>query len=195
MNDYRADIRAAVETLRKGGIILYPTDTVWGLGCDATNTDAVRRIFDIKRRSDAKALITLVGSIAALERTVDGIPEVAYQLIEYSEKPITIVYDRPATQARITPELIADDGSIAVRVTTEEFSAQLCEAFRLPLVSTSANISGQPTPRVFSEIEQEIVDAVDYVCLSRRNETVSTKIKPSSIMRLSEDGSFTIIRP
>lgn len=195
MNDYRADIRAAVEVLRKGGVILYPTDTVWGLGCDATNPEAVRRIFDIKQRNDAKALITLVGSVAALERTVEGIPEVAYQLIEYSERPLTIVYDRPAPQARIAPELVADDGTIAVRLTAEEFSAQLCEAFRKPLVSTSANISGQATPRVFSEIAPEIIAAADYVCLSRRNEKASAEIKPSSIMRLSEDGTFKVIRP
>ncbi len=192
--EQRADIRAAVEVLRSGGVILYPTDTVWGIGCDATDSAAVRRVFDIKRRADAKALITLVGSIAQLERTVEGIPEVAYQLIEFSEKPVTIVYDRPAPMARIAPELLAQDGTLGVRVTAEEFSAALCSAFRKPLVSTSANISGEPAAACFDEISQEIVDAVDYVCTSRRDDC-GRRAVPSSVIRLSEDGLFKILRP
>lgn len=192
---YSADIRAAVDVLRKGGVILYPTDTVWGLGCDATDSAAVRRIFDIKRRADAKALITLVGSLAQLERTVDAIPEVAYQLIEYSDRPLTIVYDRPLPTARIAPELLAADGTLGVRVTAEDFSRALCEAFRKPLVSTSANISGENAPAVFADITPEIIAAVDYVCLSRRDEPHDPSRKPSSVMRLSEDGSFKILRP
>lgn len=191
--DYNADIKAAIEVLRRGGVILYPTDTVWGLGCDATDSAAVKRIFDIKRRSDAKALITLVGSLAQLERTVDCIPEVAYQLIEYSERPTTIVYDHPDPAARLAPELIAEDGTIGVRVTSEEFSSALCRNFRKPLVSTSANISGKPAPGVFDEISQEIIDAVDYVCSSRRDEKPGNN-KPSSIIRLSGGGLFKIIR-
>ena len=171
MTDYREDIRAAVAALRKGGIILYPTDTVWGIGCDATNPDAVRRVFEIKRRADAKALITLVGSLAQLERTVSGIPEVAYQLIRVS----------------------APRGPIGVRVTAEDFSRSLCLAFGKPLVSTSANISGAPTAATFAEISPEILDAADYVCTSRRNDT--TPAKPSTVMRLSEDGAFKVIRP
>lgn len=193
MSDYSADIREAVATLRRGGIILYPTDTVWGLGCDACDSRAVARIFDIKRRADAKALITLVGSIAQLERTVDGIPEVAYQLIEFSDKPLTIVYDRPLPSARIAPELCAPDGTIGVRVTSEPFSAQLCRAFGKPLVSTSANISGNPTPLCFADIAPEICQAVDYVCTSRRDEAAAGR--PSTVMRLSEDGTFKILRP
>ncbi len=192
-SEFQADIKAAIDVLRRGGVILYPTDTVWGLGCDATDSAAVKRIFDIKRRSDAKALITLVGSLAQLERTVDCIPEVAYQLIEYSERPTTIVYDHPAPTARLAPELIAEDGTIGVRVTSEEFSSALCRNFRKPLVSTSANISGQPAPGVFVEISQEILNAVDYVCTSRRDETPGNN-KPSSIIRLSEGGLFKIIR-
>lgn len=193
MTDYSDDIRAAVAVLRKGGIILYPTDTVWGIGCDATNSAAVRKVFEIKRREDAKALITLVGSVAQLERTVCGIPEVAYQLIEFSEKPLTIVYDGIAPYSGIAPELLAPDGSIGVRLTGEDFSRRLCLAFGKPLVSTSANISGEPTPATFSEISQEILDAADYVCSSRRTDT--TPAKPSTVMRLSEDGSFKVIRP
>lgn len=193
MTDYREDIRAAVAALRKGGIILYPTDTVWGIGCDATNAVAVRRVFEIKRRADAKALITLVGSLAQLERTVSGIPEVAYQLIEFSDRPLTIVYDGASPYSGIAPELLAPDGAIGVRVTTEDFSRSLCLAFGKPLVSTSANISGAPTAATFAEISPEILDAADYVCTSRRDDT--TPAKPSTVMRLSEDGAFKVIRP
>ncbi|MBD5220414.1 MAG: threonylcarbamoyl-AMP synthase [Bacteroidales bacterium] len=193
MSDYSEDIRQAVEVLRKGGVILYPTDTVWGLGCDATNSEAVKRIFQIKRRADAKALITLVGSIAQLERTVDEVPEVAYQLIEFSDRPMTIVYDAPLASAHIAPELLAEDGTIGVRVTAEEFSAGLCRAFRKPLVSTSANISGSPAPEVYTQIDPEILAAVDYVCLSRRNEAPGGA-RPSSVIRLSAGGLFKIIR-
>lgn len=193
MSEYSEDIRQAVEVLRKGGVILYPTDTVWGLGCDATNSEAVKRIFQIKRRADAKALITLVGSIAQLERTVDEVPEVAYQLIEFSDRPMTIVYDAPLASARIAPELLAEDGTIGVRVTAEEFSAGLCRAFRKPLVSTSANISGSPAPEVYTQIDPEILAAVDYVCLSRRNEAPGGA-RPSSVIRLSAGGLFKIIR-
>ena len=192
--EQRTDIRAAVEVLRRGGVILYPTDTVWGIGCDACDSAAVRRVFDIKRRADAKALITLVGSVAQLERTVEGIPDVAYQLIEFSEKPVTIVYDRPAPMAHIAPELLAGDGTLGVRVTAEEFSAALCSAFRKPLVSTSANISGEPAPACFAEITQDILEAVDYVCTSRRDDCGRTAV-PSSVIRLSEDGLFKILRP
>lgn len=186
------DIRAAVDVLRKGGIILYPTDTVWGIGCDATNSDAVRRVFEIKQRSDAKALITLVGSLAQLERTVAGIPDVAYQLIEFTDRPLTIVYDGVQPSARIAPELLAADGTIGVRVTSEPFSAALCRAFGKPLVSTSANISGHPTPAYFDEIAGEILAAADYVCTTRRDDR--TPARPSTVMRLSEDGTFTVIR-
>lgn len=192
MNEYSDDIRAAVATIRKGGVILYPTDTVWGIGCDATDSTAVRKIFDIKRRADSKALITLVGSLAQLERTVEGIPDVAYQLIEFSDKPVTIVYDGVAPHSCIADELLADDGSIGVRVTSESFSKSLCLALGKPIVSTSANISGQPTAANFNDINPEIISAVDYVCTSRRDET--GKVKPSSIIRLCADGKFKIIR-
>lgn len=186
------DIRKAVEVLRKGGVILYPTDTVWGLGCDARNSEAVRRVFNIKRRADSKALITLVGSLAQLERTVTGIPDVAYQLIEFADRPTTIIYDGADPSARLAPELLADDGTIGVRVTSEDFSRELCLRSRMPLVSTSANISGKPTPTTFGDIASEILEAVDYVCTSGRDD--STPHQPSSIIRLSEDGLFKIIR-
>lgn len=186
------DLRQAVDVLRRGGVILYPTDTVWGLGCDARCGEAVRRIFAIKQRSDSKALITLVGSLAQLERTVTGIPEVAYQLIECSDRPTTIIYDGVNPAARLAPEVVAEDGTLGVRVTSEEFSQQLCLRSRIPLVSTSANISGCPSPSTFSQIAPEIINAVDYVCRSNRADNVAHT--PSSIIRLTEGGLFKIIR-
>lgn len=192
MSGFRDDIRQAVNVLRKGGVILYPTDTVWGIGCDARNPEAVARIYQIKQRADAKAMICLVGSLAQLERAVDEVPEVAYDLIEYSERPLTIVYDKPSVAARLAPGLLAEDGTFGVRVTSEAFSAELCRAFGSPLVSTSANISGEPTPRNFAEISPEILSAVDYVCISRRNE--KRVAKSSSVMRLTCGGEFKLIR-
>ncbi len=195
MNEqFNEDIRAAVDVLRRGGVILYPTDTVWGIGCDACCSEAVRKVFEIKHRADSKALITLVGSEAQLERTIDEVPDVAYQLIEYSEKPVTIVYDKPLASARIAPELLAEDGSIGVRLTREAFSRALCMALRKPVVSTSANVSGQPAPEVFTQIPPEILEAVDYVCLSRRDEQPGQS-QPSTVIRLSTCGLFKILRP
>lgn len=185
------DLRLALETLKGGGVIAYPTDTIWGIGCDATNPAAVRRVYDIKHRADSKALITLVGSLAQLERTASGIAEVAYQLIEYSDRPVTIIYDGALPSARLAPELMSSDGTIAIRVTTEPFSRMLCERLRRPIVSTSANISGQPAPASFADIAPELLEAVDYVCLTGRDYQPG---KPSSIIRLSEDGLFKIIR-
>jgi L-threonylcarbamoyladenylate synthase len=190
-NEYNNDIKNAVEVMRKGGVILYPTDTVWGIGCDATNADAVKRIYQIKQRSDHKAMITLVADLAALERTVEKVPDVAYELIECTDRPLTIVYDRGVG---VTPELMGEDKTLAVRLTREKFSSALCRALRKPLVSTSANISGQPTPKSFAQISQEIRNAVDYVCTSRRDEPVDTNAKPSMVMRLSDDGLFKILR-
>lgn len=189
-DDFGADLRRAIEVVRAGGVILYPTDTVWGIGCDATNVEAVRRVYEIKHRADSKALIVLVGDIGQLERTVDGIPDVAYDLIEYSERPLTIIYDRAVG---VASNLSAEDGTLAVRVTSEAFSRALCRELRRPLVSTSANISGQPTPAIFADIDPAIVDSVDYVCTTRRDDT--TRRPASTIMRLGEDGSFKIIRP
>lgn len=189
MTEMRDDISAAVECLRKGGVILYPTDTVWGIGCDATNNEAVRRIFAIKRRAEAKAMISLVDSTAMLERYTSGLPEVAFQLIEESVNPITLVVDHPAGLA---PSLLAADGSAGLRVTAERYSRELCRRLRHPLVSTSANISGAPTPRFFAEIPQEIIDAMDYVALYRRDDR--TPRKSSSVIKISDDCTFRILR-
>ena len=187
------DIRKAVEVLRKGGVILYPTDTVWGIGCDATNEDAVKRVYDIKQRDDSKALICLVDSDARLQRYVRNVPDVAWQLIDSLQdsggKPTTLILDGAINLA---PNLIAEDGSIGMRITQESFSKELCYRFQKALVSTSANISGEPAAQNYCDIDPRIIDAVDYVCWSRRQE--HKPHQPSSIIRLKENGEVTIIR-
>ncbi|MDD6473617.1 MAG: L-threonylcarbamoyladenylate synthase [Bacteroidales bacterium] len=183
------EIKRAIEILNKGGIILYPTDTIWGLGCDATNEEAVRRIYDIKRRSDSKAMLVLVDSAVKVDFYVSQVPEVAWDLIELAAKPLTIIYDGARNLAS---NLIAEDGSIGIRVTNEKFSQTLCQRFRRALVSTSANLSGQPSPRCFAEISEEIKQAVDYIVDFRREEPAGAT--PSSIIKLGNGGQITIIR-
>jgi len=183
------DIKNALQVLRAGGIILYPTDTIWGIGCDATNEAAVKRIFEIKEREDSKSMLVLTDSEAKIQRLVEKVPEMAWTLIELSETPLTIIYSRAKNLA---PNLIAQDGSIGIRVTKEDFSKKLCERFRSPIVSTSANKSGQPAPQYFDEITDEIKNAVDYVVSYRQKER--TKAKPSSIIKLEENGVVSIIR-
>lgn len=183
------DIRQAVETMRKGGVILYPTDTVWGIGCDATNAEAVARIYKIKQRDDSKAMICLVDSDVRLQRYVRDVPSVAWDLMELAVKPTTVILDNAMNLAN---NLVAEDGSIAMRITREPFSKELCYRFQKPVVSTSANISGQPAAQNYCDISQEIIDAVDYVCWSRRQE--HKPHKPSSIIRLTKNGEVTIIR-
>jgi len=187
------DIKNAVDVLRKGGVILYPTDTVWGIGCDATNAEAVKRVYDIKQRDDSKALICLVDSDARLQRYVRQVPDVAWQLIdslkEGNAKPTTLILDGAVNLAS---NLIAEDGSIALRITNESFSKELCYRFQKALVSTSANISGQPAAQNYGDIVPDLIEAVDYVCWSRRQE--HQPHQPSSIIRLRQDGEVTIIR-
>lgn len=183
------DIKNAVKVLRQGGVILYPTDTIWGIGCDATNESAVKRIFEIKRREDSHSMLVLTDSEAKLERYANDIPAVAYDLIEFSTKPLTIIY---SNAKNLAPNLIASDGSIGIRVTREEFSRRLCEAFRMPIVSTSANISGMPSAANFSEISEEIKGAVDYVVGYRQDD--KSKAKASSIIKLEPSGVVKIIR-
>ena len=185
-----ADLRQAVDVMKKGGVILYPTDTIWGIGCDATNPEAVRRVFDIKRRPDSKALISLVPSADWLDTYVEDVPEVAYQLIEASVRPTTIVYDHGI---RLAPNLLADDGSVGIRVTSEIFSSRLASALRRPVVSTSANVSGSPSPRYFTEIDPSVTQAVDYVVSYRRDDLSPTA--PSSVIRLGSGGLISILRP
>ena len=187
------DIKNAVETMRKGGVILYPTDTVWGIGCDATNAEAVAKVYQIKQRDDSKALICLVDSDARMQRYVRPVPDVAWQLIDSLEdadaKPTTLLLDGAVNLA---PNLIAEDGSIALRITNEPFSKELCYRFQKAIVSTSANVSGEPAAQNYSDITPEILEAVDYVCWSRRQE--HKPHQPSSIIKLKEDGQVTIIR-
>ena len=188
---FKDDIAAAVRVLRAGGLIVYPTDTVWGIGCDATNADAVAKVYALKERNDHKAMITLVSNLAMLERTVSGIPDVAYELIEAAVSPLTIVYDRGTG---VAANLMGDDGTLGVRLTREHFSNALVRALGRPLVSTSANISGHPTPLCYAQIDPAVLAGVDYVCTSRRNEECATGVKPSTVMRLSEDSTFKILR-
>ena len=183
------DLTNCLEVLKQGGVIIYPTDTVWGIGCDATNRKAVKRIYEIKRRADSKALITLVDSVAALERVVDEVPEVGYQLVEVAVDPLTVVYDRGIG---VAPELLAEDGSIGVRITSEEFSRELCRRFRRPIVSTSVNVSGEPSPKSFDEITPELLSAADYVCESGRDKPWASK--PSTVIKLSAGGVVEILR-
>ncbi len=187
------DIKNAVEVLRKGGVILYPTDTVWGIGCDATNAEAVKRVYEIKQRDDSKALICLVDSDARLQRYVRQVPDVAWQLIDSLQegdvKPTTIILDGAVNLAS---NLIADDGSIALRITNEPFSKDLCYRFQKALVSTSANISGEPAAQNYGDIDPALIEKVDYVCWSRRQE--HKPHQPSSIIRLRQDGEVEIIR-
>ena len=183
------DIKKAIEVMRKGGIILYPTDTVWGIGCDATNAEAVAKVYALKRRDDSKALICLVDSDNRLQRYVRNVPDVAWQLIEAVEKPTTLILDGAVNLA---PNLIAEDGSIGIRITKEPFSHELCYRFQKAIVSTSANVSGELAAQNYCDISQEIIDGVDYVCQSRRQE--HKPHAPSSIIKLAADGEVTIIR-
>lgn len=175
--------------MKNGGVILYPTDTVWGIGCDATNAEAVAKVYKIKQRDDSKALICLVDSDARLQRYVRNAPEVAWNVMELATKPTTVIFDEAVNLA---PNLIAKDGSIAMRITNEEFSKELCYRFQKPIVSTSANISGQPAAQNYCDISEELLNAVDYVCFSRRQE--HKPHTPSSIIKIKNNGEIDIIR-
>lgn len=183
------DIKNAVEVLKKGGVILYPTDTVWGIGCDATNEEAVRRIYSIKKRSDAKSMLCLVDNPNRIQRYFRTVPDVAWDLIDCATEPLTVIL--PGADG-VAPSLLAEDGSLGMRVTRDEFSKQLCYRLQKPLVSTSANISGEPTARYFREISPEIIEQMDYVVQFRRGDTKPHK--PSSIVKLGPKGEVTVIR-
>ena len=185
----RDDIRKACEVMNKGGVILYPTDTIWGIGCDATNEEAVKRVYEIKKRADSKAMLVLVDNAVKVDFYVNQAPEVAFDLIELATKPLTIIYD---DAKNLAPNLIAEDGSIGIRVTSEEFSNQLCFRFRKAIVSTSANVSGEPSPASFADISEEIKQAVDYIVQSRQDEKTSSK--SSSIIKLGKGGQVKVIR-
>ncbi len=183
------EVERAVELLKQGKTFLYPTDTVWGLGCDATNAEAVKRIYDIKKREDNKALIVLIASIDQLWDYVAQIPEIAWDIVEFSEKPVTIIYPKGKNLA---PNLMGEDGSIGIRLVKDEFCKKVIQKLRKPLVSTSANISGEASPAIYEEISEPIKNAVDYIVDWRRDDTV--KKHPSTVMKLEMDGQIKFLR-
>ncbi len=183
------DIRKAIEVLRQGGTILYPTDTIWGIGCDATNPAAVKKVFELKQREDSKALICLVDSAGRLQHYVRNVPDVAWDIIDLATKPTTVIL---SGAVNLAPNLLAEDGSVGLRVTSEVFSHTLCYRFQKAIVSTSANISGEPSPQTFADISDEIKKRVDYICESRQRDT--SRHDPSAIIKLGPIGEVTIIR-
>ncbi len=198
------DLQEALRVLRDGGIIVYPTDTVWGIGCDATNAEAVKKIYALKQREDSKSMLVLLDSAAKLNYYISDIPDTAWALLEAASpqpspegkgddentiKPLTIIYPGARNMAQ---NLIAEDGSIGIRITNEAFSKALCERLHHPIVSTSANISGHPTAHFFHEIEAAILEGADYVCQFRRED--DTPHEPSAIIKVNNDGTFVIIR-
>ncbi len=183
------DIKKACEVLRKGGVILYPTDTIWGIGCDATNEDAVKRVYEIKKRDDSKSMLVLMENPVKLQNYIADVPDIAWDLIDLADKPLTIIYDGARNLAA---NLIAEDGSVGIRITSEPFSAELCKQFRKPIVSTSANLSGETSPSNFREIPEEIKKAVDYIVTYRQKD--KSKAQPSGIVKLSKNGTINIIR-
>lgn len=194
----KEDLAEALRVLRDGGIILYPTDTVWGIGCDATNADAVARIFRLKQREDSKSMLVLLDAPGKLQGYVKEVPEIAWDLLEATSnreqgtdgvRPLTIIY---SGARNLAANLIAEDGSVGIRLTKEAFSKALCAGLKRPIVSTSANISGQPGARYFDEIAEEIKSGVDYVCRYRQDDTEPKQ--PSSIIKLGVDGTFVVIR-
>lgn len=195
----KEDLQEALRVLREGGVIVYPTDTVWGIGCDATNAEAVKKIYALKQREDSKSMLVLLDSPAKLNYYIADIPDSAWALLEVADtdgneendevKPLTIIYPNARNLA---PNLVAEDGSIGIRITGEPFSKALCEQLRHPIVSTSANISGHPTAHFFHEIEEAILNGADYVCRFRRED--QTPHEPSSIIKLNADSTFVIIR-
>ncbi|HWV70504.1 MAG TPA: L-threonylcarbamoyladenylate synthase [Pseudosphingobacterium sp.] len=185
----KEDLSKALETLRSGGIILYPTDTIWGVGCDATNPEAVEKVYALKGRAKDKSLIILLENDNRLASYVNEIPDVAYQLIELSEKPLTIIYSKAKNLAT---NLIAEDGSIGIRIVKHPFCEQLIQRFKKPIVSTSANISGAPSPKNFNDISDEIKDGVDYIVQFGQDDL--TPKQASTIMKLDPSGAFSFIR-
>lgn len=183
------DIKKALEVLKSGGVILYPTDTIWGIGCDATNPEAVQRIYAIKQREDNKSMLVLMENPALLDRYVDDVPEVAWDLVELATTPLTVIYSNAKNLAK---NLIAADGSIGIRFTKEAFTSGLIQRFRKPIVSTSANVTGDKPPAIFDEVSDEIKKQVDYIVEFRQDDT--TRAQPSSIIKLGAGGQIEIIR-
>ena len=188
MENINEEVHKAFEIIKEGGIILYPTDTVWGIGCDATNPEAIAKIYKLKQREETKSMIVLVNGERMIYNVFKEIPEVAWQIIDLSEKPTTLILDQPRNVAK---NIIAADNTLAVRLVKEPFCYKLLERMKKPLVSTSANISGVPTPKSFKEISPEIIKGVDYVVNLHREKICD---KPSTIIKLTNDSQVTIIR-
>jgi len=185
----KEEVAKALKVLQEGGIILYPTDTVWGIGCDASNTEAVKKIYELKQREESKSMIVLLDNDNKLLSYVKEIPDVAYDLIEFAENPLTLIL---SGAKNISPALINADGSVGIRIVKHQFCEQLIQRLRKPLVSTSANISGQPSPKNFAAISPEIIEGVDYVVNLEQHDLQEKK--PSTIMKLEPDGRFIFIR-
>lgn len=183
-----AEINNVIGVLEKGGLILYPTDTIWGIGCDSTNEEAIKKVYELKKRNDSKALICLVANDFMLERYVSEVPEAAWDIIDLSTKPTTIIYDNPTGVAK---NLVASDNTLAIRVASDKFCQYLIDKFKKPIVSTSANISGFPAPQSFDEIDELILKGVDYVVNLHRDKKSGP---PSSIIKLGNDGTVKVIR-
>jgi L-threonylcarbamoyladenylate synthase len=188
MQDVNTEVHNAFEIIQKGGIILYPTDTVWGIGCDATNAEAVAKIYTLKRRAETKSMIVLMNGERMMYNVFKEIPEVAWQILDLSEKPTTLILDNPRN---VAANIIAEDNTLGVRIVKEPFCYKLMERMKKPLVSTSANISGAPTAQSFKEISSEILNGVDYVVNLHRDKVGG---KPSAIIKLTHDSRVTIIR-
>lgn len=178
----------AYEVIKEGGIILYPTDTVWGIGCDATNPEAVSKIYKLKQRAETQSMIVLMNGEKMMYNVFKNIPEAAWQILDLSEKPTTLILDEPRN---VAPNIVAGDNSLAIRLVKEPFCFKLLERMKKPLVSTSANISGQPTPLTFKDINPEIVKGVDYVVNLYQDKIAG---KPSTIIKLTNDSQVKIIR-
>ena len=183
------DIAQSVDVLRRGGIILYPTDTIWGIGCDATNSEAVDRIYKLKKRSDSKSMLVLLGNENLLQQYVKEVPDIAWELLEVADKPMTIIY--PGAK-NLAPNLIAENGSIGIRIPKDVFCQKLMARFKKPIVSTSANISGQASPSCFADIHFSIKESVDYIV--KWKQTVAEKAHSSSIIQLGRNGQIEILR-
>ena len=186
---FQAEIEKSLEILNRGGVILYPTDTVWGIGCDATIKTAVERIYSIKQRNETQTMLALVDGLEMLSAYIKNIPDVAMQLMKEATRPLTIIYPMAKNLA---VNLIANDGSIGIRIVHEPFCRQLIKAFGKPLVSTSANISGEPTPGTFDEISETIKESVDYIVQWRQDDRKPARA--SSIIQLKMDGSYQTLR-
>ena len=182
------EVSKALNILKKGGLILYPTDTVWGIGCDATNYDAVEKIFKLKKRKESKTMICIVSDFKMLKQYVEKVPEVAYDILKYANRPTTIIYDKPL---RVAQNLVPEDDTLAIRVIRKGFSNELLKKFKKPIVSTSANLSDHPTPKSFKEISSDILKGVDYVVNLPDKKNAG---KPSSIIKLSNNGIVKVIR-